>query len=117
MQQAAAAYLGAACVRPTVRFRARHGVKIPPAPPAAGHTPCGRTRRTASRAVAAPQRRGIASRIARRRIESSEKLGRHRWVVERTLASQNRYWRLTVRYEWRAKIHHALKDAGMSVWP
>jgi hypothetical protein len=38
-------------------------------------------------------------------------------VVERTLASQNRYWRLTVRYERRAKIHHALKDAGMSVWP
>jgi transposase len=32
------------------------------------------------------RRRGIKSRIARKGIESSEKLGRHRWVVERTLA-------------------------------
>ena len=30
--------------------------------------------------------RGIAVRIARRGIETSEKLGRHRWVIERTLA-------------------------------
>jgi transposase len=30
------------------------------------------------------RRRGIASRIARRGVESSEKLGKHRWVVERT---------------------------------
>jgi hypothetical protein len=31
------------------------------------------------------RRRGIKSCIARKGIESSEKLGRHRWVVERTL--------------------------------
>ena len=31
------------------------------------------------------RRRGIKSRIARKGIESSEKLGRHRWIVERTL--------------------------------
>src|SRR5919112_470070 len=31
------------------------------------------------------RRRGIKSRIARKGIESSEKLGRYRWVVERTL--------------------------------
>lgn len=30
------------------------------------------------------RRRGIASWIARRGVESSEKLGKHRWVVERT---------------------------------
>lgn len=30
------------------------------------------------------KKRGILSRIARRGVESSEKLGRHRWVVERT---------------------------------
>src|SRR5215213_4186156 len=30
--------------------------------------------------------RGIAPRIARRGIDSSERLGRHHWVVERTLA-------------------------------
>jgi len=34
----------------------------------------------------AARRRGITPRIARRGIESSERLGRHRWVVERTLA-------------------------------
>lgn len=30
------------------------------------------------------RRRGIASRIARRGVEGSEKPGKHRWVVERT---------------------------------
>lgn len=30
------------------------------------------------------RQRGIASRIARRGVESSERLGKHRWVVERT---------------------------------
>jgi transposase len=51
--------------------------------------------------------RGIAPRIARRGVESSERLGRHRWVVERTLAWLNRFRRLTVRYERRAGIHLA----------
>ena len=32
------------------------------------------------------RRRGIKGRIARRGVDSSEKLGRHRWVVERALA-------------------------------
>ena len=32
------------------------------------------------------RRRGITPRIARRGIESSERLGRYRWIVERTLA-------------------------------
>jgi hypothetical protein len=31
-------------------------------------------------------KRGIKSRIARRGVDSSERLGRHRWVVERTLS-------------------------------
>jgi transposase len=53
------------------------------------------------------RRRGIKSRIARRGIESSERLGRHRWVVERTLAWLDRYRRLAVRYERRADIHEA----------
>ena len=30
------------------------------------------------------RQRGIASRIARRGVDSSERLGKHRWVVERT---------------------------------
>jgi transposase len=43
--------------------------------------------------------------IARRGIESSEKLGRYRWVVERTLSWMNRNRRLKVRYERRDDIH------------
>ena len=54
------------------------------------------------------RRRGITPRIARRGVESSEKLGRHRWVVERTLAWLARYRRLTVRYERLAEMHLAL---------
>ncbi|WP_112108773.1 IS5 family transposase, partial [Frankia sp. Ea1.12] len=43
--------------------------------------------------------RGIVPRIARKGIESSEKLGRHRWKVERTIAWLGGYRRLTIRYE------------------
>jgi len=52
-------------------------------------------------------KRAILSRIARRKVESSEKLGRYRWVVERTFAWLNRFRRLRVRYERRADIHLA----------
>lgn len=51
--------------------------------------------------------RGITPRIARRGIESSTHLGRHRRVVERTFAWLARYRRLTIRYEHRADIHLA----------
>ena len=55
---------------------------------------------------------GILPRIARRQIDSSQKLGRHRWVVERTLAWLNRFRRLKVRYERRADIHQAFLTLG-----
>ena len=67
------------------------------------------------RATAAPtylRKRGIKSRIARKGIESSERLGRHRWVVERTLAWLNRFRRLTIRYERRADIYEAFLHLG-----
>jgi transposase len=48
--------------------------------------------------------RGITPRIARRGIESSQRLGRHRYVVERSLAWLVGYRRLQVRYERRADI-------------
>ena len=51
--------------------------------------------------------RGIIARIARRGIESSERLGRHRWAVERTQGWINRYRRLKIRYEQRADIYLA----------
>jgi transposase len=56
--------------------------------------------------------RGIIARIARRGIESSERLGRYRWVVERTLSWLNRFRRLKVRYERRADIHQAFLTLG-----
>jgi transposase len=61
------------------------------------------------------RKRGITPRIARRGIESSERLGRHRWVVERTLAWLGRYRRLSVRYERRADIHEAFLHLGCSL--
>ncbi|NPD66831.1 IS5 family transposase (plasmid) [Lichenicola cladoniae] len=53
------------------------------------------------------RRHGIAPRIARRGIETSQKLGRHRWVIERTFAWINRNRRLVTRYERRSDIHDA----------
>jgi IS5 family transposase len=50
------------------------------------------------------RRRGITPRIARRGVESTTRLGRHRWKVERSLAWLLANRRLTVRYERRADI-------------
>jgi transposase len=52
--------------------------------------------------------RGITPRIARRGIESSERLGRHRWVVERSFAWLLGCRRLGVRYERRADLLQGL---------
>jgi IS5 family transposase len=60
--------------------------------------------------------RGILPRIARRGIESSERLGRYRWVVvERTLSWLNRLRRLKVRYERRTDIHEAFLSLGCAL--
>jgi transposase len=64
------------------------------------------------RCRAALRRRHIRVRIARKGIDSSQRLGRHRWVVERTFAWLARFRRLTVRYERRADIHHAFLALG-----
>ena len=53
------------------------------------------------------RRRRITPRIARRGIETSERLGRHRWVVERSLAWLTSYRRLTIRYERSARLFTA----------
>ena len=50
------------------------------------------------------RRRGITPRIARRGVDSSRRLGRHRYTVERSLAWLVGYRRLQVRYERRADI-------------
>ncbi|MGH3750153.1 MAG: IS5 family transposase [Micromonosporaceae bacterium] len=49
------------------------------------------------------RRRGITPRIARRGIETSQRLGRHRWKIERTIAWLFGYRRLGIRYERSAK--------------
>jgi transposase len=61
------------------------------------------------------RKRGITPRIARRGIDSSEKLGRYRWAVERTLSWVNRFRRLKVRYERRDDIHQAFLDLGCAL--
>ena len=61
------------------------------------------------------QRRGIKCRIARKGVESQTKLGRHRWVVERTFAWLRRYRRLAIRYERRDDIHQAFLDLGCAL--
>lgn len=58
---------------------------------------------------------GIKCRIARKGVESRSRLGRHRWVVERTLAWLGRYRRLTVRYERREDIHLAFLHLGCAL--
>jgi IS5 family transposase len=64
--------------------------------------------------------RGIVPRIARRGIESKERRGRYRWVVERgrplgSIAWLNQFKRLAVRYERRADIHEAFLHLGCAL--
>ena len=59
--------------------------------------------------------RHIRVRIARRGVERSDRLGRHRWVVERTLAWLNHFRRLRVRDERRADIHQAFLTLGCAL--
>jgi transposase len=60
-------------------------------------------------------RHRINVRIARRGVESSEKLDLHRWVVERTLAWLSKYRRLRVRYERRVDLHEAFVVLGCAL--
>ena len=57
-------------------------------------------------------KRHIKVRIARKGVDPSDRLGRHRWVVERTMAWFAQYRRLTIRYERRHDIHDALLSLG-----
>ncbi|MCO4699649.1 hypothetical protein LRR80_05746 [Streptomyces sp. RO-S4] len=58
------------------------------------------------------RKRGIRHRIARKNIESSQRLGRHRWVVERTVSWLAGCRRLHRRYERKAE--HFLAFAGIA---
>lgn len=58
------------------------------------------------------RRRGIAVRIARKGIESSQRLGRHRWIVESCLSWLLRNHRLIRRYNRTPEHFLALADIG-----
>jgi len=61
------------------------------------------------------RQRGIIGRIARRGIESSERLGKHRWVVERTHSWFAGFGKLRIRFERRLDIHEALLKLAAAV--
>ena len=65
--------------------------------------------------AAALRDRRIGDRIARRGIESSDRLGRHRWVIERTIAWLGGYRRLTIRYERRGHLFVAFLALASSL--
>ncbi|WP_405981996.1 IS5 family transposase [Streptomyces sp. NBC_00158] len=56
--------------------------------------------------------RGLVPRIGRPAIESGERLGRHRWKIERSIAWLFGYRRLTIRYE--RKGSHFLAFLGLA---
>jgi len=64
---------------------------------------------------AALRQRHITPRIARRRIESSARLGRFRWVVERDFAWVHANRRLLVRYERDPDLHQAFLDLACAL--
>jgi transposase len=61
------------------------------------------------------RQRGIQARIARKGQESKTRLGRYRWVAERTLAWLNRFRRLPIRDERRDDLHQAFLDLGCAL--
>ena len=56
--------------------------------------------------------RGILPLLAMRNTGHGSRLGRWRWVVERTFAWLNQFRTLRVRYETRADIHEAFLALG-----
>ena len=61
------------------------------------------------------RRRGIVPRLARRGVEPRDRLGRHRWKVERTHAWFGGFRRLVTRYERRDDIQLGLNLLAMCV--
>lgn len=57
----------------------------------------------------------IAPRIARRGIEPNDRLGRHRWRIERTISWIFGYRRLTIRYERKATYFAAFRSLAATL--
>jgi transposase len=77
--------------------------------PAKLHADKGYASRANRRAL---RQRGIRARIARKGIESSTRLGRHRWVIERSFAWLHGFRRLLTRYERDAEIHQGFLNVA-----
>lgn len=61
------------------------------------------------------RKRGIGARIARWGVEGGERLGRYRWVVERTHAWLAGFGKLGIRFERRLDTHLALLRLACAV--
>lgn len=61
------------------------------------------------------RRRGITARISRIGVDSSTRLGRHRWVVERALGWLLSYKRLALRYDRTAATITALARLAVTL--
>jgi transposase len=61
------------------------------------------------------RQRGTIPRIARKGIESSTKLGKHRWVIERSIAWLMGYRRLTIRYDRKPTHFLAFLTLGAAI--
>ena len=61
------------------------------------------------------RQRGITARIARIGVDSSERLGRHRWVVERTVSWLLAFRRLAVCYDRSATTITALATLAITI--
>ena len=57
-------------------------------------------------------RRGIKVRIARKGIESTQRLSRHRWIIESCPSWLTRNRRLVRRYDRKAEHFQAFADLG-----
>ncbi|EST29220.1 hypothetical protein M878_20835 [Streptomyces roseochromogenus subsp. oscitans DS 12.976] len=54
--------------------------------------------------------------IARKGVEYSERLGRRRWVIERTVSWLSGYRRLSPRYERPSRNYLALLGLAAALW-
>jgi len=94
---------------------AARGVATPPPGLARRVELGGRDRLEPGRLTPANVHRGIQHRIARRGIESKERLGRHRWVIERTFAWLNKQRRLMIRFDRRASHYVGFLHLGCAL--
>ncbi|MFE5027980.1 transposase [Streptomyces sp. NPDC056656] len=103
--------------RTTASSSSRSSAAYPPSGPAGDHDGADVKLRSdkayfSAEHLARLRERELVARIARPGIESGERLGRHRWKIERSIAWLFGYRRPTVRYE--RKGSHFLAFLGLA---